>query len=366
MLKAGMPLPPAAKLVLSDAQRKQLLRISGHRSTPRGIVLRISIVLCAAEGLANRVLARKLGTSVPTVLLWRKRYEREGLMGLLQERPRSGRPKQISAEREAAIVEATMKTIPKDATHWSVRAMAASQKVSPATVQRIWNKHKLQPHRVESFKFSTDPEFAPKVRDIVGLYMNPPDKAIVLSVDEKSQIQALDRTQPILPLRPGLPARQTHDYERHGTTTLFAALNVLEGTIIGECQPRHRHQEFLRFLNRIDQSIDAGLEIHLVLDNYGTHKHPEVKKWLAKHPRYQVHFTPTSSSWLNQVERWFAEITRKRIRRGTFCSVRDLVKAIRDYIRHYNNNPSPFHWVASASKIIRKVSKYKETLETGD
>jgi transposase len=361
-----MPLPPAAKLLLTDAQRKQLLAISRHRSTPRGIVLRINIVLSAAQGLANRVLARKLCTSVPTVLLWRKRYEREGLEGLLEERPRSGRPKQISAEQEAAIVEATMKTTPKHATHWSVRTMAASQKVSPATVQRIWNKHKLQPHRVESFKFSNDPEFVPKVRDIVGLYMNPPDKAIVLSVDEKSQIQALDRTQPILPLRPGLPQRQTHDYERHGTTTLFAALNILEGTIIGECQPRHRHQEFLRFLNRIDQSIDPGLDIHLVLDNYGTHKHPEVKKWLAQRSRYHVHFTPTSSSWLNQVERWFAEITRKRIRRGTFRSVRDLIKAIRDYIRHYNNNPRPFHWVASVGPIIRKVRKYKGILETRD
>ena len=263
-------------------------------------------------------------------------------------------------------MEATMKTIPKNATHWSVRAMAASQKVSSATVQRIWKKHKLQPHRVESFKFSNDPEFAPKVRDIVGLYMNPPDKAIVLSVDEKSQIQALDRTQPILPLRPGLPARQTHDYERHGTTTLFAALNVLEGTVIGECQPRHRHQEFLRFLNRIDQSVNPGLEIHLVLDNYGTHKHSEVKKWLTKRPRYHVHFTPTSSSWLNQVERWFAEITRKRIRRGTFHSVRELINAIRDYIRHHTSSPRPFQWVASASQIIRKVSKYKEILETGD
>jgi transposase len=300
------------------------------------------------------------------VLLWRKRYESDGLEGLLEERPRSGRPKRISGEQEVAIVEATMKTIPKNATHWSVRAMATSQKVSPATVQRIWQKHKLQPHRVESFRFSNDPEFAPKVRDIVGLYMNPPDKAIVLSVDEKSQIQALDRTQPILPLRPGLPARQTHDYERHGTTTLFAALNVLEGTVIGECQPRHRHQEFLRFLSRIDQSVDPGLEIHLVLDNYGTHKHPEVKKWLAKRARYHVHFTPTSSSWLNQVERWFAEITRKRIRRGTFHSVRDLIKAIRDYIRQHNNSPCPFQWVASASQIIRKVSKYKGILETGD
>ena len=244
--------------------------------------------------------------------------------------------------------------------------MAVSQKVSPATVQRIWKKHKLQPHRVESFKFSTDPEFAPKVRDIVGLYMNPPDRAIVLSVDEKSQIQALDRTQPILALRPGLPARQTHDYERHGTTTLFAALNVLEGTIIADCQPRHRHQEFLRFLERIDGSVTTGLEVHLVLDNYGTHKHPEVKKWLVDRPRYHVHFTPTSSSWLNQIERWFAEITRKRIRRGTFRSVRDLIKAIKDYVLHYNKNPQPFQWVASASKIIRKVNKYKETLETGD
>jgi transposase len=273
-----MPLPAAAGLVLGDSERKQLMAISRHRSSARGIVLRINIVLGAAEGLANRVLARKLSTSVPTVLLWRKRYESDGIVGILEDRPRSGRPKRISGEREAAIVEAAMKTAPKDATQWSVRAMAAAQKVSSATVQRIWRKHKLQPHRVESFKFSNDPQFSLKVRDIVGLYMNPPDKAIVLSVDEKSQIQALDRTQPILPLRPSLPERQTHDYERHGTTTLFAALNVLEGTVIGECQSRRRHQEFLRFLDRIDQSVDAGLEIHLVLDNYGTHQHHEVKK----------------------------------------------------------------------------------------
>jgi transposase len=361
-----MPLPPAPKLVLTDAARKQLEAISRHRNTPRGIALRVNIVLGATGGIANHVLARNLSTSLPTVLLWRRRYENDGLTGVLEDRPRSGRPKQISGEQEAAIVEATIKTTPKDATHWSVRAMAVSQKVSPATVQRIWKKHKLQPHRVESFKFSTDPEFAPKVRDIVGLYMNPPDRAIVLSVDEKSQIQALDRTQPILALRPGLPARQTHDYERHGTTTLFAALNVLEGTIIADCQPRHRHQEFLRFLERIDGSVATGLEVHLVLDNYGTHKHPKVKKWLTDRPRYHVHFTPTSSSWLNQIERWFAEITRKRIRRGTFRSVRDLIKAIKDYVLHYNKNPQSFQWVATASKIIRKVNKYKETLETGD
>jgi len=361
-----MPLPPAPRLLLADSDRKQLVTLSRQRNIPRGILLRVNIVLGAAEGLANHVLARDLSTSLPTVLSWRKRYEREGLAGLFTDRPRSGRPKQISEKREAAIVEATIKTIPGDATHWSVRTMAASQKVSSATVQRIWKKHKLQPHRVESFKFSNDPEFAPKVRDIVGLYMNPPDKAIILSVHEKSQIQALDRTQPILPLRPGLPERQTHDYQRHGTTTLFAALNVLEGTVIGECQPRHRHQEFLRFLDRIDQSIDSGQEIHLVLDNYGTHKHPEVKKWLAERPRYHVHFTPTSSSWLNQIERWFAEITRKRIRRGTFRSVRELIKSINDYVRIYNQNPRPFQWVASASRIIRKVNKYKETSDTAD
>ena len=361
-----MPLPSAAALHLSNAERKQLVTISRQRITPRGIVLRINIILGAADGMANRVLARKLSTSVPTVLLWRKRYERAGLRGILADLPRSGRPKQIPPEQEEAIVEATMKTVPKDATHWSIRAMAIAQKVSAATVQRIWNKHKLQPHRIESFKFSSDPEFAPKVRDIVGLYMNPPDKAIVLSVDEKSQIQALDRTQPILPLRPGIPERQTHDYQRHGTTTLFAALNVLEGTVIGECQPRHRHQEFLNFLDRIDRSVDAGLAIHLVLDNYGTHKHPEVKKWLAERSRYHVHFTPTSSSWLNQIERWFAEITRKRIRRGTFRSVRDLIGAIHDYIRVYNKNPRPFQWVATASRIIRKVNKYKVISDSGD
>ena len=361
-----MPLPAAPQLLLSESERKQLLALSRHRSTPRGIVLRLNIVLGAAEGIANHVLARQLSTSLPTVLLWRRRFDSGGLAAVLEDRPRSGRPKQISEQREAAIVEATIRTTPRDATHWSVRAMAASQKLSPATVQRIWKKHKLQPHRVESFKFSSDPAFAPKVRDIVGLYIHPPEKAIVLSVDEKSQIQALDRTQPILPLRPGLPERQTHDYERHGTTTLFAALNVLEGTVIGQCQRRHRHQEFLRFLDCIDESVDPSLDIHLVLDNYGTHKHPEVKEWLIERPRYHVHFTPTGSSWLNQIERWFAEITRKRIRRGTFRSVRELVKAIQDYLRQYNKNPQPFQWVASASRIIRKVNKYKEISETGD
>src|SRR6202012_3074 len=243
-----MPLPAAPKLVLSSSDHKQLLELSGYRSTPRGIALRVEIILSAADGIANHAIARNLGTSLPTVLLWRKRFQDGGMAALLEDRPRSGRPKEISEQKEAEVVRLTIKTKPRDATHWSVRAMAASQKVSPATVQRIWKKHKLQPHRLESFKFSNDPDFAPKVRDIVGLYLNPPDKAVILSVDEKSQIQAMDRTQPVLPLRPGLPERQTHDYTRHGTTTLFAALNVLEGTVIGECKPRHRHQEFLLFL----------------------------------------------------------------------------------------------------------------------
>lgn len=328
--------------------------------------MRARIVLGAAAGVANKVLARQLSTSLPTVLLWRRRFEEEGLIGILEDRPRSGRPKQVSADQEAALIEKTLHSRPKNATHWSVRLMARESGLSRATVQRIWNKHHLQPHRVESFKFSTDPEFVAKVRDIVGLYLNPPDKAIVLSVDEKSQIQALDRTQPILPLRPGLPERQTHDYERHGTTTLFAALDVAVGKVIGQCQPRHRHQEFLRFLEKIDAATPANTPIHLILDNYGTHKHPEVKSWFEKHPRYQVHYTPTSASWLNQVERWFAEITRTRLRRGTFRSVRDLEKAIHDYIRANNKTPKPFQWVANANRIIAKVRKYKRTLETGD
>ena len=350
---------------MSEAEHRQLTSLGEHRSTPRGIVLRIRIILDASTGLANREIARRNCTSVPTVLLWRKRWEGEGMAGILEDRPRSGRPKDISAGQEEAIVKATLHTKPKNATHWSTRTMAAAQGVSAATVQRIWQKHKLQPHRSESFKFSTDPDFAGKVRDIVGLYLNPPDKAIVLSVDEKSQIQALDRTQPVLPLREGLPERQTHDYRRHGTTTLFAALNVLEGTVIAQCQPRHRYQEFLRFLNQIERSVPKQRAIHLVLDNYGTHKHPMVREWFQSHPRYHLHFTPTSSSWLNQIERWFAEITRKRIRRGTFRSVGELIAAIQDYIHTYNQNPQPFEWIASPSRIIRKVRKYKRTSETG-
>lgn len=359
-----MPCPPASALRLTSSQKLELARIVRYPSTPQAIVRRCWIILGAAQGVSNRQLARELSTTVPTVLLWRRRFEQDGLEGILQDKPRSGRPHQISARKEAEIVEATRNTTPRNRTHWTVRTMARCQGVSPASVQRIWKAYHLQPHRVEHFKFSTDPEFVHKVRDIAGLYLNPPDKALVLSVDEKSQIQALDRTQPILPLRPGLPERQTHDYERHGTTTLFAALNVLDGTIIGQCQPRHRHQEFLRFLKRLETTIDPTLAVHVILDNYGTHKHPEVKKWFAAHPRYCLHFTPTSSSWLNQIERWFAEITSKRIRRGTFRSVRELTQAIDSYIRENNKQPKPFVWTASPASILKKIRKYKATLET--
>ncbi len=361
-----MPLPAATALRLTPSQRNELASVTRHPSTPQSIVLRCRVVLGAAEGIANHELARQLSTSLPTVLLWRRRFQQQGLLGILQDKSRPGRPRSITPEKEAAIVEATRSTKPKNATHWSVRSMARQQGVSSATVQRIWKAYHLQPHRVEHFQFSTDPEFVSKVRDIVGLYLNPPDKALVFSVDEKSQIQALDRTQPILPLRPGLPERQTHDYERHGTTTLFAALNVLEGTVIGHCQPRHRHQEFLRFLDRLESSIrDTSQNVHIILDNYGTHKHPEVKTWFAAHPRYHVHFTPTGSSWLNQIERWFAEITAKRIRRGTFLSVQELIRAIEAYILENNRQPKPFVWTATAKSIIRKLRKYKETLDTG-
>jgi len=341
------------------------MKITNHPSTPQAIVLRCRVVLGAAKGIANNELARQLSTSLPTVLLWRRRFQQQGWLAILEDQHRSGRPRSLTPEKEAAIVEATRNTKPHHATHWSVRRMARSQGVSSATIQRIWKAYHLQPHRVEHFKFSTDPEFVRKVRDIVGLYLNPPDRAVVFSLDEKSQIQALDRTQPILPLRPGLPERQTHDYERHGTTTLFAALNVLEGTVIGHCQPRHRHQEFRTFLERLDASLtDPEQNVHIILDNYGTHKHPEVKKWFAAHPRYHIHFTPTGSSWLNQIERWFAEITAKRIGRGTFRSVKELTRAIESYIHDHNRNPKPFVWTATARSILRKVKNYKETLET--
>ena len=355
----------AGTLKVEAADRVALEALTRAGSTPQKVALRARIVLGAAAGQSNSEVARTLDTSRPTVLLWRARYADAGVPGLLRDAPRPGRRRRISADQVQQLVEATLHTTPRAATHWSTRTMARAQGVSQTTVRRIWRAHGLQPHRVETFKLSRDPAFVPKLRDIVGLYLNPPDKALVLSVDEKSQIQALDRTQPLLPLRPGLPARQTHDYIRHGTTTLFAALNVLEGTVIGSCMPRHRHTEFLAFLERIERETPRGVRIHLILDNYGTHKHPAVRAWFAAHPRYQVHFTPTGASWLNLVERWFAEITRQRIRRGTFRSVPELVRAIREYVRDNNKDPRPFLWTASAATIIRKVRRCKEALASG-
>ncbi|HET9308727.1 MAG TPA: IS630 family transposase [Candidatus Sulfotelmatobacter sp.] len=355
----------AQPLRLSRKERELLEGFARTGNTPQKIVLRIRIVLRSADGIANHALAAELRTSRPTVLRWRRRFEQAGVEGLLEDAPRPGRKRRLTREKEEAIVNATLYCKPTGATHWSVRTLARAQRVSPATVHRVWKAHRLQPHRVQHFKLSPDPQFFHKVHDIVGLYLHPPEKALLLSVDEKSQIQALDRSQPILPLRPGIPERHTHDYARHGTTTLFAALNVLSGEVVGDCMPRHRHQEFLRFLERIERTTPRRLAVHLILDNYGTHTHPAVEAWFATHPRYHRHFTPTGASWLNLVERFFAEITDKRIRRGTFRSVGELVRAIRDYIRRRNHSPQPFMWTASARSIARKVRHCNEALETG-
>jgi transposase len=356
---------PARALRVSEHDREVLEALLRSGKTAQRVVLRASIILGAARGEANNSLAKQLGVSRPTILLWRNRYMRAGVDGLLKDAPRPGRRKKLSAQKVETILAATLNTKPRDATHWSTRTMARTQRVSAATVQRIWQAHGLRPHRVKTFKLSRDPEFVSKLRDVVGLYLNPPEKAVVLCADEKSQIQALDRTRPVLPLRPGLPERQTHDYIRHGTTTLFAALNILDGTVIGTCQPQHRHAEFMQFLGRIDRAVPRRLAIHLVLDNYGTHKHPEVKKWFVDHPRFHVHFVPTSSSWLNLVERWFAEISRKRIRRGTFRSVPELIRAIMHYVRENNRSPRPFIWTASVATIMRKIRRCKEASEAG-
>jgi len=326
--------------------------------------MRAQIILAAAEGTANQVIAHELGVSRPTVIQWRARFARGGVVALMQDAPRSGRPRIIDARKVEAVVHATLHSKPRAATQWSVRSMAAAQGISPATVQRIWHAHGLQPHRVETFRLSRDKRFVEKLRDVVGLYLNPPEHALVLSIDEKSQIQALDRTQPGLPMKKGRAGTMTHDYKRNGTTTLFAALNVLDGTVIGECMKRHRHQEFLRFMRRVDRDTAADLDVHFIVDNYSTHKHPAVQRWLRKHPRFHMHFIPTSSSWLNLVERWFREITTKRIRRGSFPSVAALVDAIEEYLKNNNANPKPFIWTASVDGILAKLSRCKATLET--
>jgi transposase len=282
---------------------------------------------------------------------------------LEKDAPRPGRNPRIPAEKINAVVEATLQSTPRNATHWSTRSMAEAQGLSEASVRRIWRQHNLKPHLIETFKLSRDKRFVEKLHDVVGLYLNPPDKALVLCVDEKSQIQALDRTQPLLPLRPGIPARQTHDYKRNGTTTLFAALSMLDGKVIGDCMPRHRHQEFIRFLRKIDAETPGELNLHLIVDNYGTHKHPRVVSWIHRHPRFHLHFTPTSSSWLNLIERWFREITDKRIRRGTFRNVRALIAAITQYLENHNQNPHVFVWSAPVERILAKIAKCKEALD---
>jgi transposase len=297
------------------------------------------------------------------VQLWRQRFLALRLPGLEKDAPRPGRVPKISEAKIRAVVEATLHAKPAHATHWSTRSMAKAQHLSQPTVHRIWKQHNLKPHLVETFKLSRDKHFVEKLTDVVGLYLNPPDKALVLCVDEKSQIQALDRTQPGLPMKKGRCWTMTHDYKRNGTTTLFAALSMLDGKVIGDCMPRHRHQEFIRFLNKIDSETPAGLDLHLVVDNYGTHKHPRVKSWLRRHPRFHLHFIPTSSSWLNLVERWFREITDKRIRRGIFRSVPELITAIAEYLDNHNQNPKVFVWSAPVERILAKIAKCKEALE---
>jgi transposase len=354
---------PAAPLVLDPGQRELLESLAKSRTAEHRVVQRAQVLLHAADGMSNADIAILAGVTRPTVRAWRAGFVTRGLSDLGKVAPGRGRKASIPQETIDRIVELTLHHKPAGATHWSCRSMAAEAGVSPATVQRVWTARGLKPHLVETFKLSNDRRFEEKLVDVVGLYLNPPDKAVVLCMDEKSQIQALDRTQPSLPLKPGRAGTMTHDYKRHGTTTLFAALDVLTGKVIGKCFARHRHDEFLRFLRTIDMSVPRKLQVHLIVDNYGTHTHPNVKAWLAKHPRFHLHFTPTSSSWLNLVERWFAELTGKMIRRGVFHSVGDLVEAIEEYLRVHNDDPKPFMWTATAESILEKVRRGRVTLQ---
>lgn len=350
----------APTIILSEHERETLDSWKRSRSLPHRQVIRAQIIIRAADGEDSQDIAEALSVSRPTVQLWRQRFLALRVEGLLKDAPRPGRKPRISEEKIKEVVEATLHSTPANATHWSTRSMASVQGLSEASVRRIWRQHHLKPHLVETFKLSRDKNFVEKLRDVVGLYLNPPDKALVLCVDEKSQIQALDRTQPILPLRPGIPARQTHDYKRNRTTALFAALSMLDGRVIGDCMPRHRHQEFIRFLKKIDGETPPELDLHLIVDNYGTHKHLRVKTWIQRHSRFHLHFIPTSSSWLNMVERWFREITDKRIRRGTFSNVKALIEAIQQYLENHNQNPQVFIWSAPVERILAKIAKCKE------
>lgn len=355
---------PAMPLPIPETERNILHRLVSSPSTPQGIAMRVRIVLLASRGLANHAIAKQLSVGRPTVLLWRDRFREKGSPGLMRIKKGRGRKPQIEEKKIAAIVADTLYTTPPDATHWSTRSLAKRHHVSFTFVKKVWDAHGLKPWLVKTFKLSNDKHFVEKLKDVVGLYLNPPEHALVFCVDEKSQIQALDRTQASLPIKKGRAGTMTHDYKRHGTTTLFAALDILKGEVIGECMPRHRHQEFLKFLKIIDSSTPDELDIHCIVDNYGTHKKDKVKKWLNRHPRFHFHFIPTSSSWLNLVERWFGEITRKRIRRGSFQSVEQLIQAITDYIRENNAHPKPFVWTKSAEEIIQKVNRGKAILKT--
>jgi len=348
---------------LTETDRLELERwVAAHR-TPQQVSQRCQIVLAAALGQEDKLIAEDLDLNVKTVALWRKRFVRAGSDRLWEVAEGRGRKPTVTPEEVEKIVNATLQTKPAGATHWSCRTMAKAQGVSKATVNRIWQSHQIKPHRTKGFKLSRDPNFLQKLIDVVGLYLNPPEKALVLCVDEKSQIQALDRTQPGLPLKKGRCGTMTHDYKRNGTTTLFAALEVAQGKVIGQCYARHRHQEFLKFLQRLDTEFPGEVKLHVVMDNYGTHKHPRVQRWLKRHDRFIAHFVPTSSSWLNLVERWFGELTGKRIRRGVFISVEDLQKAIEEFLAAWNDAPKPFVWTATVESIVEKLSRCKQTLE---
>jgi putative transposase len=349
----GRPVPA---LTLSPSEREQLVSFTRARSMPHALVTRARIILLAAEGHSNTAIAAHLGLSKPTVGLWRQRYRVQRVQGLYDE-ARPGGPRTLRDEQIAALIRKTLRTKPTGGTHWTCRSIAADTQLSKSTVHRVWTAFGLQPHRQKHFKLSTDPFFVEKVRDIVGLYLNPPDHAMVLGVDEKSQIQALDRTQPLLPLGLGYVEGVTHDYVRHGTTTLFAALDIASGQVLTQCTRRHRHQEFLQFLRHIDASVPVELAVHLIVDNYAAHKHAKVRRWLAARPRFHVHYTPTYASWLNQVEIWFHIITQQAIRRGTFRSVADLVAKIDAFVRHYNRHCHPFVWTATAESILTKIER---------
>jgi transposase len=352
---------PKPELVLSDAERQKLMTWASRPKSTQRLALRARVILACADESSNKAVAARLGVCGATVGTWRTRFVARRLDGLVDD-PRPGAPRTVTDAAVERVITRTLETKPIAATHWSTRGMAKATGLSQSAISRIWRAFGLKPHRADTFKLSTDPYFVEKVRDVVGLYLAPPEKAIVLSVDEKSQVQALDRTQPLLPMMPGQAERGTHDYVRHGTTSLFAALNVASGQVIGKCHRRHRHQEFVKFLDHLDATLtkELGVSIHIVLDNYATHKTPAVKRWFLRHPDYHLHFIPTSSSWLNQVERFFAEITEKRIRRGAFRSVPALEQAITDYLAQHNANPKPFVWVADADSILDRIKKVCE------